>query len=96
MNKNILTIVIAVVAVIVVGGSVYYWKTKTQKLPETPKPEAQQAAEDLQKTTASVSTDIGNSVSPDVTTPSVNPINTDPNPYNKTNPFSDLKVNPFQ
>ena len=90
MDKKQSIIVLIIVVLVLALGGYYYWKIKMQKSA------AQQAAEDLQKTTASVSTDIGNSVSPDVTTPSVNPINTDPNPYNKTNPFSDLKVNPFQ
>mgnify|MGYP001585176261 CR=1 FL=1 len=86
MNKKILIIVLIVVLVLIGGGGYYYWKIKAQKLAE------QQRAEDAQKITDS----IGNNVSPDVATPTVNLPNTNANPYNKTNPFSDLKTNPFQ
>jgi flagellar basal body-associated protein FliL len=90
MNKKLLLIILIVVVLALVGGGYYYWKTKTQKSA------TQQAAEDIQKTAANISADIGNNVSPDVTTPVVNLPNTDANPYNKTNPFSNLKTNPFK
>ncbi len=90
MNKKLLTAVGVVVVVALVGGGYYYWKSKTQKSA------AQQAAEDMQKTTAGISTDIGNNVSPDVVIPVVNLPDTEANPYNKTNPYSNLKTNPFQ
>ncbi len=89
-------IVWGLIIIALLSGGFYYWKTKTQKAPGVPKPAVQQAAEDIQKTAAGVSADIGKSVSPNVTTPTVNPIKTDTNPYNKTNPFSNLKTNPFQ
>lgn len=78
MNKKLLIIVLVVVILILAGGSYYYWKIKPQ-----------QTADDLQKTKANISADVGNNVSPDVTTP-------DANPYSKTNPFTNLKTNPFQ
>ncbi len=81
---------LAVVILALVGGGYYYWKIKMQKSA------TQKAAEDIQKTMANISADIGNNVSPDVTTPAVNLPNTDANPYNKTNPFSSLKINPFK
>lgn len=90
MNKKLLAAVLVVVVVALVGGGYYYWKSKTQIS------DAQQAAEDMQKTAAGISTDIGNNVSPDVTIPDVNLPSTDANPYNKTNPYSNLKTNPFQ
>jgi uncharacterized protein (UPF0333 family) len=90
MNKKLAIIVLAAVVLILVGGGFYYWKIKTQKSA------AQQAAEDIQKTAANISADIGNNVTPNVTTPAVNLPNTNANPYNKTNPFSNLKTNPFQ
>jgi len=67
------------------GGGYYYWKIKPQ-----------QTAEDIQKTKAKISADISKNISPDVTTPAVTLPNTNANPYNKTNPFSNLKTNPFQ
>lgn len=94
MDKKIILIVSAAAVLALAGVGYYYWKT--QSPPEVPKSEAQQAAEDLQDATAGVSADVGSNVSPDVTTPNVNPIKTDTNPYNKTNPFSGLKTNPFQ
>jgi len=90
MNKKLLFGVLVVVILALAGGSYYYWKTKMQKSA------TQQAVEDIQKTMAGVSADIGNNVSPDVTTPAVNLPNLDANPYNKTNPFSNLKTNPFK
>jgi len=90
MNKKILIIVLIVVVLALVGGGYYYWKTEMQK------PAVQQAAEDIQKTAANISDDIGKNVSPDVTIPAISLPNLEANPYNKTNPFSNLKTNPFQ
>ncbi len=89
-NKKLLMIVLAVVILILIGGGYYFWKTKIQKS------SAQQATEDIQKITASVSAGIGNNISPDVATPAVKLPSVDANPYSKTNPFSNLKTNPFQ
>lgn len=89
MNKKIVLIVSIAAALILIGGGYYYFKTRTQTTPEVQKSAAEQAAEDIQKTAASVSAGVGSSVSPNVVTP-------DANPYNKTNPFSGLKTNPFQ
>ncbi len=96
MNKKVLLIVLIVVVLALAGGGYYYWKIKMQKAPEASKPAAQQATEDIQKTVTGVAADVGNSVSPNVTTPIVTPTPQDANPYNKTNPFSNLKTNPFQ
>lgn len=82
MNKKLLIIVLVVVFLILVGGGFFYWKIKMQK-------SATQRAADI-------SAEIGDNVTPDVTTPAVNLPNTDANPYSKTNPFSNLKTNPFQ
>lgn len=90
INKKLLIIVLAVIVLTLIGGGYYYWKTKVQKSV------AQQAVEDMQKTTADISAGIGNNVSPNVTVPTVNLPNTNANPYNKTNPFSNLKTNPFK
>ncbi|MCX6751545.1 MAG: hypothetical protein NT161_02125 [Candidatus Nomurabacteria bacterium] len=90
VDKKLLIIVSSVVVLILIGGGYYFWKTNIQKSA------TQQAMEDIQKTAASVSADIGNNVSPNVTTPTVNLPSADTNPYSKTNPFSNLKTNPFQ
>lgn len=84
MNKKLLTIIliVAVSVLVLAGGGYYYWKVKTQK-------SAEQRAADI-------SNEIGNNVSPDVTTPIVNLPDTNANPYSKTNPFTNLKTNPFQ
>lgn len=86
MNKKTsLITLLVIVAVLILAGGGYYWKIKPQ-----------QEAKDLQNTKANISADVGNNVSPDVTTPTVNLPSTNANPYNKTNPFSNLKINPFQ
>ena len=90
MNKKILISTIVVVVLALVTGGVYYWKVKSQELA------AQQAAEDIQKIKDGVSSDVGNNVSPDLTVPTVAVPETNANPYKETNPFSDLKTNPFQ
>ena len=90
MNKKLSLAVSIIVVLALVGGGYYYWKLKTQKSA------AQQAAEDLQNIAAGVSADIGKNVSPDVTRPAVNLPSTNANPYSQTNPFSNLKTNPFQ
>ncbi len=92
MNKKPLLIIVVVIVIAVVA-----WMVVNKPATTGPtKPTAQQAAEDIQKTAASVSADVGKNVSPNVKIPAVNPVNTDANPYNKTNPFSNLKTNPFQ
>ena len=90
MNKKILVSTVVVVFLALVTGGVYYWKVKSQELA------AQQAAEDIQKIKDGVSSDVGNNVSPDLTVPTVAVPETNANPYKETNPFSDLKTNPFQ
>lgn len=84
-KKQKIALLILLVVIVVSIGGYYYLKIKPQ-----------QKVEDLQKTKANISADVGNNVTPDVTTPAVNLPNTDANPYSKTNPFSNLKTNPFQ
>jgi len=96
MNKKILSIVLVVIVLILIGGGYYYWKIKIQKVSEAPKSATEQAIDDVQRMAASTSANIGSSVSPNVAVPTVNPITTDVNPYSETNPFSNLKTNPFK
>jgi len=90
MNKKILfSTAIVVILVMLVGGT-YYWKNGTQK------PDTQQVTEDIQRITTGVSDTIVNNISPDLTVPTVAVPETNANPYKETNPFSNLKTNPFQ
>ncbi len=90
MNKK--TILILFVLLVLAGSGYYFWKTQTQKSV------AEQAAEDLQKTTVEVTEDVSKSVLPTIDTGAVNPLESaqGTNPYEKTNPFSKIKVNPFE
>ena len=88
MDKKQSIIVLIIVVLVLALGGYYYWKIKMQK-------SAAQQAADIQKTAADISAEIGNNVSPDVTTPVVNLPDTNANPYSKTNPFTNLKTNPF-
>jgi len=98
MNKKVLLAISVVVILALAGGGYYFWKIKTKKAVEAPKSAAEQATEDIQKTTSAVSSEVGKNIIPNATATAINPIQTDANPYNKTNPFSNsnLKVNPFQ
>ena len=96
MNKKILLIVSVILVLFLVFGGYYYWKIKTEKISVPVKSVPEQATDNIQSIVASTSANIGSSVSPDITTPVIVPVSTDANPYNKTNPFSNLKTNPFQ
>jgi len=84
MNKKILIGVSTVVFLALVGGGYYYWKTQMQKSP------AEQTTENIQETPAGVL--------PTIDTGAVNPMESaqSANPYDKTNPFSNIKINPFK
>ncbi len=86
--------VLVAVVFVLVGGGYYYWKTKMQKSP------AEQAVDNLQQTLEGTAqegatkgtvpvTDTAASANAAASVP-------DANPYSNTNPFSDIKVNPFQ
>ena len=81
MSKKYL-IAILVLAVLVLAGGGYYWKTKMQK-PVT----APDAAGEISET-----------VLPAIDTSTVNPAENiqSADPYEKTNPFSNIKTNPFE
>lgn len=65
---------------VLVVGGVYYWKTKTQK------------------STTNVAGDVSVGVLPAINSGAVNPLESaqSANPYDKANPFSNIKVNPFE
>jgi len=94
MNKKILLIILLVVVILALagGGAYYYWKMKAQKIA------VQQAVQDIQEATVSVTEHISQGVLPTIETGVANPMESaqSANPYEKTNPFSNIKVNPFE
>ena len=85
MNKKIL---ITVAVLLVLGLAIYYWGFYKKPAPATP----EQAVTDIQSTVESVNQKISESVAT-----TTNPLENVPdvNPYKDTNPFSDIKTNPF-
>lgn len=87
MNKKIL---ITVAVLLVLGLAVYYWGF--YKKPAPPPPE--QAVTDIQNTVESVNQKVAEGIFATTTNPLENV--PDVNPYKNTNPFSDIKTNPFK
>ena len=84
MNKKLLISVLALLILGLAGGGYLWWVKK-------PAPSAaEQAVTDIQKMTQGVFSNIGAKM--------FNPMENVPNvnPYRNTNPFSDIKINPFQ
>ena len=83
-SKKSILILIVIVAIIGLGiGGYFYWKSKQKA--------AQSAGEVAQKITESASQGVLPSVS-------TNPLENKPdvNPVDKTNPFKNIKTNPFE
>jgi len=92
MNKKILYVASVIVILgLIGGGGYYYWKTKLQKT------EAERALDDVQKTAQSITDSAVQGVMPTINT-TINPMKDVPNanPYGDTNPFSKVKINPFE
>lgn len=89
MNKKLL--IATVVALVLLAAGYWYWKSTTALTPEE---QALEKAEESAKVLTESATQ-GVLPSLDVTS---NPVGDlpDTNPVNKTNPFSDVKTNPFQ
>ena len=85
MNKKY-TIIISVLLILVLAG--YYWWSYKKPAPST----IEQAATNIQQTVESINQNVAAGIFVATTT---NPI-PDVNPYKNTNPFSDIKTNPFQ
>lgn len=81
MSKKYLIAVLLLLILALAGGG-YYWKTKMQK------PVA----------TTGVSEEVSKTVLPAIDTSTAVPAESaqSADPYDKTNPFSDIKVNPFE
>lgn len=85
MKKDIIVAVVAV-AILVVVGYLYWTKWRV----ETPTPTAQeQALQNVNNATDAVIKSSTQGALPSLATP-------DTNPVTKTNPFSNIKTNPFQ
>ncbi len=88
MNKKLL--IATIVALVLLAAGYWYWKSTTALTPEE---QTIQKAEDNAKALTESATQ-GVLPSLDVTNPVSNLPDT--NPVNKTNPFSNVKTNPFQ
>lgn len=88
MNKKIL---ISVLVLLILGLAGYYWWFYKKPAPSA----AEQAATDIQKTVESINQNVAEGIFGATT---ANPMENVPNvnPYKSTNPFSDIKTNPFQ
>lgn len=91
MNKKTLLIVLIVLFLCLIGGGYYYWKINIKKTA------AEKAVDDLQKTSQSTNDVATKGTIPSID-PTINPMTNTPNtnPFNNTNPFSDVKINPFK
>jgi flagellar basal body-associated protein FliL len=93
----IIVIIIAVILLLALGiGGYFYWKAQVQKTLTPAKSATEQAVQDIQNAAAKATSNIGDSVSPNVTIPTGAPTNTNANPYDKTNSFASLNINPFK
>lgn len=93
MDKKIIITMIAAIVIVLLGiGGYFYW-TKTRV--QTPQEQSQQI---IGETTDVLNQSVSQGVLPSVDTEQVNPLKNNPdiNPVNKTNPFTDIKTNPFQ
>ncbi len=83
MNKKTIFMIIAVVVIIALGvGGYFYWK-KTKTTPQ------EQILQTIGETGEILGKNAAQGVLPSINNPDVNPIS-------KTNPFKDIKTNPFE
>lgn len=95
VNKKLLISISVLLILGLVGGGCFLWF----KYYKNPAPSAaEQAAAAIQKTAESVSKSAAGGVLPDISTAMVNPMEDVPdvNPYRNTNPFLNIKINPFK
>lgn len=92
MNKKLLISVLALLIVGLAGGGYLWWVKR-------PAPSAaEKAVTAIQKTTESINESATQGVLPNIGATMINPMENVPNvnPYSDTNPFSNIKTNPFQ
>lgn len=95
MNKKLLISVLVLLILGLTGGG-YIWWVKYYKKPA---PSAvEQAVAAIQKTAKSINQSATQGVLPNIGAAMINPMENVPdvNPYSNTNPFSNIKTNPFQ
>ncbi len=93
MNKKLLISVLVLLILGLVGGGYLWWVNKK------PAPSAaEQVVAAIQETAESVNESAALGVLPDVSAAIINPMEDVPdvNPYKNTNPFLNIKINPFQ
>ena len=91
MKKKLLISALCVLILLILGLVGYYLWFYKKPLPST----AEQAVTDIQKTVESIDQNVAGSIFSSTT---ANPMENVPNvnPYKDTNPFSNIKTNPFQ
>ena len=91
MNKKLLISVLILLVLGLVGGVwVKYYKNPALS-------PAEKAVADIQKTAKSINQSVTQGVLPDISAAMINPMEDvpDTNPYRGANPFSNIKINPF-
>lgn len=91
MNKKSIIEIITVIVIIALGvGGYFYWQ-KTKQTPEEKTLQTVGEATDILQESATQGT------LPSIDSGQINPLkdNPDVNPVNKTNPFTNIKTNPF-
>ena len=90
MTKKYIIIVLVLLLLGLAGGVYYWWASYYKK----PAPSAEQAVTDIQETIESINQNVIGDI---FTATTVNPMEDVPdiNPYRNTNPFLDIKTNPF-
>ncbi len=96
MNKKLLISVLVVLLIVGLTGGGYLWWVKYYKKPAPSA--AEQAVAAIQKTVESINQSVTQGILPNIGATMINPMENVPNvnPYNNTNPFSNIKTNPFQ
>jgi L-asparagine transporter-like permease len=99
MNKKMLIVGAVMIGAGIVTGGGYYWWTVSRKTSSASLAPASagQALADIQNTMVSVNSGmIDQLFAADADAPDGEESLPDANPYRNANPFSDLKVNPFE
>ena len=93
MSRKLSTIVLVLLILGLVGGGYFLLANK-----KPASPAAEQATLAIQKTADSINESAAGGVLPDISAAMVNPMEDVPdiNPYRNTNPFLNIKINPFK
>lgn len=90
MKKSILILIVVVIIIGLGIGGYFYWKSKKEVPPST------KALDEAGQTAEKITESATQGVLPDLS--NQNPLEDKPdvNPTSKTNPFSEIKTNPFK